>query len=85
VASLLLTALLFVLLFAGINLVWHTAAAGLGMVNRFLELATPFILILAVFSGAPVAPSSPRFIWIVSRQRSMRVLSKRSARARARR
>jgi len=55
--SLLLTALLFVLLFAGIEYgLAHLPPLGSVWVNRFLELATPFILILALFFlGAPVA------------------------------
>jgi len=55
--SLLLTALLFVLLFAGIEYgLAHLPPLGSVWVNRFLELATPFILILAIFFlGAPVA------------------------------
>lgn len=55
--SLLLTALLFVLLFAGIEVgLAHLPPLGSVWVNRLLELATPFILILAIFFlGAPVA------------------------------
>jgi CysZ protein len=55
--SLLLTALLFVLLFAGIEYgLAHVPPLGSIWVNRVLEVATPLILILAVFFlGAPVA------------------------------
>jgi len=55
--SLLLTALLFLLLFAGIEYaLTHLPPLGSIWVNRFLEVTTPIILILAVFFlGAPVA------------------------------
>jgi CysZ protein len=55
--SLLLTALLFVLLFAGVEYaLTHLPPLGSIWVNRVLEVATPFILILAIFFlGAPVA------------------------------
>lgn len=55
--SLALTAVLFVLLFIGAEY-WLTHLPPLGSpwVNRFLELATPILLLLAVFFlGAPVA------------------------------
>jgi CysZ protein len=55
--SLVLTAVLFVLLFVGIEY-WlaHMPALGAPWVNRFLELATPILLVLAVFFlGTPVA------------------------------
>ncbi|MEJ1967981.1 MAG: EI24 domain-containing protein [Rhizomicrobium sp.] len=55
--TLALTAILFVALFAGVEyLLAHMPPLGSIWVNRFLELATPVILILAVFFlGAPVA------------------------------
>jgi CysZ protein len=55
--SLLLTALLFVLLFAGVEYgLTHLPPLGSIWVNRVLEVATPFLLILAIFFlGAPVA------------------------------
>jgi CysZ protein len=55
---LVLTAILFVALFAGIEyLLFHMPPiAGHPWINEFLELATPVILVLAVFMlGAPVA------------------------------
>ncbi len=55
--SLVFTAVLFVLLFIGVEY-WlaHLPPLGAPWVNRFLELATPVLLILAVFFlGAPVA------------------------------
>ncbi|MGZ6021706.1 MAG: EI24 domain-containing protein [Rhizomicrobium sp.] len=55
--SLLLTAILFVLLFAGVEYgLAHLPPLGSVWVNRFLELATPILLVLAIFFlGAPVA------------------------------
>jgi CysZ protein len=55
--SVLFTAVLFVLLFVGIEYgLAHLPPLGSVWVNRFLELATPILLILAVFFlGAPVA------------------------------
>jgi|KBSMisStandDraft_5_1062788.scaffolds.fasta_scaffold877800_1 CysZ protein len=55
--SLLITAILFVLLFVGIEYgLAHLPPLGSVWVNRFLELATPILLVLAVFFlGAPVA------------------------------
>ena len=56
--TLVATAVLFVALFAGIEYVlFHMPPiAGYPQINTFLELATPFILILMVFLlGAPVA------------------------------
>jgi CysZ protein len=55
--SLVLTAVLFVVLFVGIEY-WlaHMPTLGAPWVNRFLELATPILLVLAVFFlGTPVA------------------------------
>jgi CysZ protein len=55
--SLLLTAMLFILLFAGVEYaLTHLPPLGSIWVNRFLEVTTPIILILAIFFlGAPVA------------------------------
>ena len=56
--SLVATAILFIALFAGIEyLLFHMPPiAGRPWINEFLELATPVILILAIFLiGAPVA------------------------------
>jgi CysZ protein len=55
--SLLLTAVLFVLLFAGVEYgLAHLPPLGSIWVNRFLELTAPLVLVLAVFFlGAPVA------------------------------
>jgi CysZ protein len=56
--TLVVTAVLFALLFAGVEyLLFHMPPiAGRPWINEFLELATPIILILAVFLlGAPVA------------------------------
>ncbi|HTP78209.1 MAG TPA: EI24 domain-containing protein [Rhizomicrobium sp.] len=55
--TLLLTAVLFALLFFGIEYgLAHLPPLGSIWVNRFLELTAPFVLILAVFFlGAPVA------------------------------
>lgn len=55
--SLLLTAVLFIVLFVGVEyILTHIPPLGSIWVNRLLEVATPFILILAVFFlGAPVA------------------------------
>jgi CysZ protein len=55
--SLLLTAVLFIVLFVGVEyILTHMPPLGSIWVNRLLEVATPFILILAVFFlGAPVA------------------------------
>jgi CysZ protein len=56
--TLVVTAVLFVALFAGVEvLLFHMPPiAGYPAINTFLEVATPFILILAVFAlGAPVA------------------------------
>lgn len=55
--SLLLTAVLFILLFAGVEYaLTHLPPLGSIWVNRLLEVATPFVLILAIFFlGAPVA------------------------------
>lgn len=55
--SLLLTAILFVLLFAGVEYgLAHLPPLGSVWVNRLLELATPILLVLAIFFlGAPVA------------------------------
>jgi CysZ protein len=55
--SLVLTAVLFVVLFVGIEYgLVHMPALGSPWVNRFLELATPILLVLAVFFlGTPVA------------------------------
>jgi CysZ protein len=55
--SLVLTAILFVALFIGLEY-WlaHLPPLGAPWVNRFLELATPILLLLAIFFlGAPVA------------------------------
>jgi CysZ protein len=55
--TLLITAILFVALFIGVEYgLSRLPALGSIWVNRFLELATPIILILAIFFlGAPVA------------------------------
>ena len=55
--TLLLTAILFVALFVGIEYgLAALPALGSVWVNRFLELATPVVLILAIFTlGTPVA------------------------------
>lgn len=55
--SLLLTAGLFVLLFGGVEYsLAHLPPLGSIWVNRFLELATPLVLVLAIFFlGAPAA------------------------------
>ena len=55
--SLLFTAILFVLLFSGIEyLLAQLPPLGSVWVNRFFELATPILLVLAVFFlGSPVA------------------------------
>ena len=55
--SLLLTAALFIVLFAGIEYALvHLPPLGSIWVNRLLEVATPILLILAIFFlGAPVA------------------------------
>ena len=56
--TLVVTAILFVLLFIGIEyILFHMPPiAGHPWVNQFLEIATPFILLLAIFLlGAPVA------------------------------
>ena len=55
--TLLITAVLFVALFIGVEYgLSRLPALGSIWVNRFLELATPIILILAIFFlGAPVA------------------------------
>ncbi len=55
--TLILTVVLFVALFAGIEyFLAHMPPLGSIWINRFLELATPIILILAVFFlGAPVS------------------------------
>jgi CysZ protein len=55
--TLLITAVLFVALFIGVEYALaHLPTLGSIWVNRFLELATPIILILAIFFlGAPVA------------------------------
>jgi CysZ protein len=55
--SLLLTAVLFVLLFAGVEYgLAHLPPLGSIWVNRFLEVTAPLVLVLAIFFlGAPVA------------------------------
>lgn len=55
--SLLLTAILFVLLFAGVEYgLAHLPPLGSVWLNRLLELATPILLVVAIFFlGAPVA------------------------------
>ena len=57
--SLLLTALLFILLFVGIEYgLTHLPPLGSIWVNRFLEVTTPIILILALFFSAHRSPPS---------------------------